>query len=249
MSAPAVPGRAWPGANYLLSRVGSADRPTLSAMMTEVPLDLGQVLYEPGQRLDHVYLPTAGIISLIVVMPDGECAETAVIGREGAAGLNASGFVDAAFTRFQVQVSGTAQRVSAAAFEDMVDASVEFCSAVSRYRDVLMRTTLQSVACNALHDVRRRCARWILQMHDRTDDGTRLPITQEFLAAMLGVKRNAVSKVARDLQRDGVIEYRRGKIAVTDRARLQEIACDCYGIIHGEIDKLLDRQVSSECDD
>ena len=217
-------------------------------MLTPVALELGQILYEPGQRLEHIYLPTAGIISLVVVMPDGQCAETAAIGCEGAAGLNASGFVDTAFTRFQVQLPGTAQRVSAAAFEDMVDASVGFCSAVSRYRDVLTRTTLQSVACNALHDVRRRCARWILQTHDRAD-GDRMPMTQEFLAAMLGVKRNAVSKVARELQAEGVIEYRRGKIAVVDRLRLQNIACDCYAIIHAEVGKLLANDHSSECDD
>ncbi|WP_255602525.1 Crp/Fnr family transcriptional regulator [Glacieibacterium megasporae] len=239
---------AWPDTNYLLSRVLAEDQPKLAQWMTTVPLELGQVLYEPGQRLEHVYLPTAGIISLIVVMPDGRCAETAAIGCEGAAGMSASGFVDTAFTRFQVQLPGSAQRVTAAAFEDMVDDSVRFCSAVSRYRDVLTRTTLQSVACNALHDVRRRCARWILLTHDRTD-GDRLPMTQEFLAAMLGVKRNAISKVARDLQAEGIVEHRRGKITVVDRDRLLSIACDCYEIIHAEVEKLLSNVLSSECDD
>lgn len=238
----------WPRANYLLSRVLDEDQPKLRRWLSEVPLELGQVLYQPGQRLDHVYLPTAGIISLVVVMPDGRCAETAAIGCEGAAGMSASGFVDTAFTRFQVQLPGAAQLVSAAAFEDMVDSSVRFCSAVSRYRDVLTRTTLQSVACNALHDVRRRCARWILMTYDRTN-GDRLPMTQEFVAAMLGVKRNAISKVARDLQSEAVIEYRRGKIAVVDRDRLQAIACDCYGIIHDEVSKLLSNVLSTECDD
>lgn len=238
----------WPYANYLLSRVLEEDQPKLVQWMSEVPLELGQVLYEPGQLLEHVYLPTAGIISLIVVMPDGRRAETAAIGCEGAAGMSASGFVDTAFTRFQVQLPGAAQRVSAAAFEEMVDSSPRFCSAVSRYRDVLTRTTLQSVACNALHDVRRRCARWILLTHDRTD-GDRLPMTQEFLAAMLGVKRNAISKVARDLQGEGVIEYRRGKITVVARDRLLAIACECYGIIHAEVAKLLSNVLSTECDD
>lgn len=238
----------WPRANYLLSRVLEEDRLKLAKWMTEVPLELGQILYEPGERLEHVYLPTAGMVSLVVVMPDGRSAETAAIGCEGAAGMSASGFVDTAFTRFQVQLPGAAQRVTAAAFEDMVDNSTGFCSAVSRYRDVLTRTTLQSVACNALHDVRRRCARWILLTHDRTE-GDRLPMTQEFLAAMLGVKRNAISKVARDLQAEGVVEHRRGKITVIDRNRLQAIACDCYGIIHAEVEKLLSNVLSTECDD
>lgn len=228
----------WPSANYLLSRVLVKDQPTLAKWMTAVPLKLGQVLYEPGERLEHVYIPTAGMVSLVVAMPDGRSVETAAIGCEGAAGMSASGFVDTAFTRFQVQLPGSAQCVTAAAFEDMIDSSPRFCSAVSRYRDVLTRTTLQSVACNALYDVRRRCARWILLTHDRTD-GDRLPMTQEFLAAMLGVKRNAISKVARDLQTEGVIEYRRGKIMVVDRNRLLTIVCDCYSIIHAEVEKLL----------
>lgn len=238
----------WPDGNYLLARVPPGERTRLAAMMTAAPLELGQVLYEPGDRLEHVYLPTAGMISLVVVMPDGSRAETAAIGREGAAGMSASGFVDQAFTCFIVQIPGAAQKVAAAAFEDMVDASIRFCTAVSRYRDVLTRTTLQAVACNALHDTRRRCARWILTAHDRTE-GDQLPITQEFLAGMLGVRRNAVSGVAREFQAHGLIEYSRGRIGVVDRDGLRRIACDCYDIIRAEVDKLSAETMSSECDD
>ena len=162
--------------------------------------------------------------------------------------MSASGFVDLAFTCYTVQIPGSAQRLTAAAFEDMVDGSTRFCSAVSRYRDVLTRTSLQAVACNALHDVMRRCARWILTTHDRIE-GDKLPITQEFLAGMLGVKRNAVSAVARELQAQGLIGYSRGKIDVLDRAGLRQVACDCYEIISGEIDKLSSGALSTECDD
>lgn len=238
----------WPDHNLLLARVLPEDQPKFVPVMTTVKLELGQVLYEPGDALEHLYLPTSGMISLVVVMPDGSRAEVAAIGREGAAGMSASGFVDRAFTCFIVQIPGSAQRVTAAAFEDMVDNSVRFCSAVSRYRDVLTRTTLQAVACNALHDVRRRAARWILTTHDRVE-GDRLPITQEFLAGMLGVKRNAVSVVARELQSQGLIEYSRGKISVTDRERLHDVACGCYDMIRAEIDKLSAETMSTECDD
>jgi CRP-like cAMP-binding protein len=238
----------WPSRNLLLARVPPEEQAALAKFMTPVVLEMGQVLYEPGQPLEHVYLPVSGMISLVVVMKDGRRAETAAIGREGAAGMSASGFVDEAFTCYVVQIPGAAQRCTAAAFEDMVDGSTRFCSAVSRYRDVLTRTTLQAVACNALHDTMHRCARWILTTHDRIE-GDKLPITQEFLAGMLGVKRNAVSVVARELQAHGLIEYSRGKITVVDRAGLLKIACDCYEIIHTEVDKLSSEKLSSECDD
>ncbi|WP_419815581.1 Crp/Fnr family transcriptional regulator [Glacieibacterium sp.] len=242
------PDSPWPSRNLLLARIAPKDQAALGKLLTPVTLEMGQVLYEPGQPLEHVYLPTSGMISLVVVMKDGRRAETGAIGREGAAGMSASGYVDEAFTCYVVQIPGAAQRCTAAAFEDLVDGSTRFCSAVSRYRDVLTRTSLQAVACNALHDTMRRCARWILTTHDRTE-GDKLPITQEFLAGMLGVKRNAVSVVARELQAQGLIEYSRGKINVIDRPGLLKIACDCYQIIHNEVDKLSSERLSSECDD
>ena len=238
----------WPSTNHLLARVPFAEQAILSRHMTTVALAAGQFLYEPGSPLDHVYLPTSGIISLVVVMSDGNQAEMATIGCEGVAGMSASGYVDAAFNRISVQISGQAQRVSAASFEDMVDTSVRFCSAVSRYRDVLTRTSLQSGACNALHSVRRRCARWILTAHDRVA-GDRLPITQEFLAAMLGVKRNAVSVVAREFQAAKLIEVHWGNLSVIDRDGIAVIACECYDIIRQEIVKLASDEPSPECND
>ena len=234
--------------NHLLARVPAAEFDALHRYLTPVTLDQGQILYEPGDRLEHVYLLTSGMISLVTVMKDGRTAETATVGREGAVAMSAGGYVDDAFVRFIVQIPGTALRTTAKGFEQMVDDSVRFCSAVSRWREVFARSALQAVACNAVHHVRERCARWIATTHDRTE-ANRLPLTQEFLAEMLGVKRNAISIVARELQAEGLIDYVRGRISVIDRPGLERAACECYGIIRGETAKLFADPLSDECDE
>jgi len=233
--------------NHLLDCVPADERARMNDRLEPVQFEAGHVLYEPGDPLTHVYLPLAGMISLVAVMADGRAAEGMTIGREGAAALSASGYVDAAFTRFVVQLPGSGYRVKAEDFEDLVDESVAFCSAVTRWREVMIRMSLQSVACNALHSVRQRLARWILTTHDRTETD-RLPLTQEFLAIMLGVKRNAVSIVARDFLEIGAIEYRRGKITVINLDLLKFESCECYARIRGEISLLFSQGPSSECE-
>lgn len=234
--------------NHLLDRVPADEREKMDARLEPVTLDLGQVLYEPGEPMTHVYFLTSGMVSLVAVMKDGRTTEAATIGREGAVGVSASGYVDPAFTRHVVQIPAAGYRAKAADFEDMIDESVSFCSSVVRWREVMLRATLQSVACNSLHDARQRCARWILTTHDRTEID-RLPLTQEFLAEMLGVKRNAVSIVARDLQAMGIIEYKRGRVTVLDRERLKDVSCECYQLVRAEISKLFSDGPSAECDD
>ena len=238
----------WPEANHLLARVPEGERRRLLPLLEPVSLARDQILYEPGDPLTHVYLPSSGMLTLVAVMADGRGVETTTVGREGAVGTSASGYVDPAFTRVVVQVPGEAHRVTAADFEDMVDGSVAFCSAIVRWREVLTRTLLQAVACNAVHGVRQRAARWILATHDRTA-ASRLPLTQEVLAEMLGVKRNAVNAVARSFQRDGLIEYSRGRVSVADRVGLEAVACECYRLIRAEVGRLASDPPSSECDD
>lgn len=234
--------------NHLLDRIPAREREKIDARLEPVNLDAGHVLYEPGDPMTHVYFPTSGMIAMIAVMKDGRTTESATVGREGAAGMSASGYVDPAFTRHVVQLPTTGYRAAAADFENMIDESVTFCSAVVRWREVLLRATLQSVACNSLHDVRQRCSRWILTTHDRTELD-QLPLTQEFLAEMLGVKRNAINIVARELQSIGLIEYKRGRVTVIDREGLREVSCECYDLIRAEITKLFNDGPSSECDD
>lgn len=238
----------WPVQNHLLARIEPKHRAKLAKSLERVELKPADILYDIGAPLTHVYFPISGMIAFLAVMNDGRAAETATIGCEGATGLSASGYEDTSFSYHVVQLPGTAYRVRRLDFEDMVDASVGFCSAVGRWREVLLRMTLQSVACNALHNVRQRCARWILATHDRSE-GQRLPLTQEFLAEMLGVKRNAINIVARDLQQQGLIEYVRGRVTILDAPRLQRVACECYGLVAGEIAKLSTGAPSAECDD
>lgn len=240
--------KGWWSANHLFARVAAADRDALFERLEPVTLAAGTTLYAPGDPLTHVYFPSSGMISLIARTSDGLSAEAATIGREGAVGMSASGYVDAAFALCAVRIPGSAFRARAADFEDMIDLSPELCSAVSRWREVMLRMTLQLVACNALHNVRQRCARWVLTTRDRFEDDT-VPLTQELLADMLGVKRNAISVVARDFQQAGLIEYKRGQIAVRDPARLQREACECYGLIAREIAKLVADPLSPECVD
>ena len=234
--------------NHLLARVPAAEFEALQRYLTPVTLDYGQVLYEPGDRLEHVYLLTSGMISLVAVMADGGTAATATIGREGAVAMSASGYIDEAFTRFVVQMPATALRATALDFAQMIDDSVRFCSAVSRWREVFARSALQAVACNAVHHVRERCARLIATTHDRTE-ANRLPLTQTFLAEMLGVKRNAISIVARELRADRLIVYVRGRISVLDRPGLERAACEYYSIIRRETAKLFADPLSDECGD
>lgn len=238
----------WWSANHLLARVAAKDRKTLFARLEPVTLISGSTLYEPGVPLTHVYFPSSGMISLIARTGDGLSAEAATIGREGAVGMSASGYVDRAFALCAVRIPGTAYRARAADFEDMIDMSPELCSAVARWREVMLRMTLQLVACNALHNVRQRCARCILTTRDRFEADT-VPLTQALLADMLGVKRNAISVVAREFQANRMIGYRRGLIDVQDPAGLTREACECYALIAREIAKLVDDPLSPECVD
>ena len=238
----------WWGSNYLFARVKPADRARILERLEPVSLAAGTTLYMPGDPLTHVYFPSSGMISLIAEDAGGRSTEASTIGREGAVGMSASGYVDAAFARCAVRIPGSAFRTPAADFEDMIDMSPELCSAVARWREVMLRMTLQLVACNALHNVRQRCARWILTTRDRFEADP-LPLTQELLADMLGVKRNAISVVAREFGAAGAIDYKRGQISVLDADALGHAACECYGLIRREVDKLANDPLSPECVD
>lgn len=224
--------------NYLLRRVEPELFRRIVGEAETIPLTVGQVLFEPGDRLTSVYFLDNGLVSMVAITEDDREVQAGTIGLEGAVGLSASGFVDTAFTRMMVQLPGQAVRVSEAQFARLNDESLEFRLGVSRYREVLTRTCIQSVACNALHSTQRRCARWILTAYEHAG-GQQLPITQSFLADMLGVKRNAVSRVARDFQQLGLIRTHWGKVEVLNPDFLGDMACECFSIIRREIAKLV----------
>ena len=220
----------WAG-NLLLSSLRPQDRALIEPHCETIAIQRGQVLYEPGEDVATAFFPIAGsMISLVLVMDDDRAIEVATIGHEGAVGGIVSSGHKPAFARMVVEISGAALCMTTDRLEDAKRRSLTLRDLFSRYADVLLAQTLQSVACNALHTIEERCSRWLLATQDRV--ATRdLPLTQEFLAELLGVQRTTVSAAAQALQRKGLIHYRRGQITIADRAGLEEAACECYAAV------------------
>jgi CRP-like cAMP-binding protein len=203
-----------------------------------VTLAVGQVLYEPGDIIRHAYFPHNTVISLVNVMEDGGSVEVGVFGREGVMGLLSALVTREAFGRYVVQTSGTASRIPFERLNEVRNTRLGLRQLIMNYGEALLAQTFQTVSCNAVHVVEARCCRWILNMHDRSDQDT-LPLTHEFLSEMLGVQRSTVSVVTRTLQTAGLIRQSRGGITITDRAGLEEATCECYGKIRRVYERLL----------
>jgi CRP-like cAMP-binding protein len=208
-------------------------------------LELRQVLFDYDQPIEHVYFPENFVGSVISIMADGTAVETATVGREGMVGLPL--FLGADRTQAQAfcQVPGEALRMEAGAFREAVGRGGQLAAMLNRYTQALFTFLAQTSACNRLHKIRERCARWLLLTHDRVGRD-RFPLTQQFLSQMLGVRRATVTEAAGSLQSAGLIDYSYGQITVTDRLGLEEAACECYAIIQREFVRLLaNREVPS----
>jgi CRP-like cAMP-binding protein len=222
--------------NLLLDALPAADLAGVMPQLEPLPLPLGMVIYEPNARIDHVYFPTDGVVSMVSSMERGT-VEVGTVGREGMVGLPILLHAKSMPTRAFVQVAGHGMRLSAAQLRDEMRASPALERLLYRYAQALFDQVAQSAACNRLHTIEERCARWILMTHDRVSTDT-LALKQEFLAEMLGVHRPAVTLAARALQRAGLITYSRGKITVLDREALESAACPCYAIAQGAFERL-----------
>jgi CRP-like cAMP-binding protein len=217
--------------NALLASLKPQDRALLEPHLEAGEIHRGDVLFEPGEDVVTTYFPIAGsMISLVLAMQDDRSIEVATIGQEGAVGGIVSAGHKPAFARMVVEIGGLALRLDTSRLEDAKRRSASLRDLFSRYADVLLAQTLQSVACNALHSIEERCSRWLLTTQDRVPTRD-LPLTQEFLAELLGVQRTTVSAAAQALQRKGLIRYRRGQITICDRAGLEEAACECYAAV------------------
>jgi CRP-like cAMP-binding protein len=203
-----------------------------------VELRQAEVLYEPGDTVQHAYFPHDSMVCLVAVLEEGASAEVAVFGREGVMGFVSSLVTRVSFGRHLVQVPGTASRIEAARLRQMVDDRPDIRHMFLRYTEALLAQTFQTVACNAVHAVEARCCRWILATLDRAERDD-LPLTHEFLGEMLGVQRPTVSLITRSLQNAGLIRQGRGVITVVDRPGLEEAACGCYGVIRTSFERLL----------
>ena len=224
--------------NRLLAALDSEDQQLLAARLTPITLEKGALLYDPGDMVDTVYFPDDCVISLMTLMESGAAIESATIGREGALGLMSAVSPRQSLSRAIVQVPGRARRISAPHLHRAWEQSALIRDLVDRHNEALFAHAIHSVACNALHSVEARFCRWLLSCHDRIDSNT-VSLTQEFLADMLGVQRTTVTVVARALQAAGLIRYRRGVVDILDRPGLEAIACECYGAVRRNYERLL----------
>ena len=224
--------------NLLLAALPSVDQGLLTPHLGHVELERGRLLYDPGDRIETVYFPHDGVISLMTLMENGAAIESATIGREGALGLSAAVSPRTSLLRAIVQTPTRGVRIGAGQLHEAWEKSPRIRELVDRHAEALFGYAIQSVACNALHSVEARFCRWLLTCHDRISTDT-IALTQEFLADMLGVQRTTVTAVARALQEKGAIRYRRGVVDIIDRSILEQLACECYGVIRRTYERLL----------
>ena len=224
--------------NRVLGPLPQGERTRLAALMTPYRSD-HEILVRAGGTIEQAWFPTSGLISVVAALRDGKRAEIATVGREGMAGLPL--FLGSRTSLYEIvaQVSGDGVRLGAEDFLREVERSSALRTRMLKYSEARLAMTGQTAACNAAHPIRARLARWLLISRDSVD-GDRFELTHEFLSTMLGAERPSVTVAAGALQRSGAITYRRGAVHVLDRSKLERTACECYGIVRGEVDRLMD---------
>jgi CRP-like cAMP-binding protein len=224
--------------NLLLASLPPESVVALMPHLRVVELPQEAVLFEAGDTIKALYFPHNGIVSILVDLTSGEMIETAMIGRDSLVGGSAAVDDDIALNRAVVQVSGIASTVEVATFRELVQQSQNLHPILARHRQFILAQAQQSAACHAVHSLEARLSRWLLRCHDLlgSDD---IPLTQEFLAEMLGVRRTSVTVVASLLQQAGFIRYRRGHIQVLDLEGLRDSACECYETVKAQGKRLL----------
>ena len=234
----AVSGGHSPSDNQLLASLPPVDLLRLTKSLQLVPMALGDMLYEPGDLLQHCYFPTTSIVSLHYVTESGASAETAGVGREGIVGVSLFMGGNTTPSSAVVQTAGFAYRLDARLLKEEFDRNGPMRTLLLRYMQALLTQVFQNAACNRHHSVEQQLCRWLLVTLDRIPSGN-LVMTQELVASMLGVRREGVTEAAGNLQRAGFISYRRGHISVVERAGLEARVCECYAVVKGELGRLL----------
>ncbi|MFN2565975.1 MAG: Crp/Fnr family transcriptional regulator [Gemmatimonadaceae bacterium] len=224
--------------NRLLAALPRAEYEHLHARMEVVRPRLQEVLYEQGGRMEHVFFPESGTMSLLAVMADDEAVEVGTVGNEGMVGVSVALGGEKSPHRVTAQIPGRTLRMPAADFRALVPPEHPLHGIVRRYVDAFMMQVSQSVACNRVHDVAQRLARWLCITHDRVRSDE-FPLTQEVIAQMLGVRRQTVSEVASEFQTAQLIEYRLGRVTVLNRAALERAACECYRTVRAHFDRMI----------
>ncbi len=236
-------------ANWLLDALPFEDYERLLPDLEPVSFAFGEVVYESGAQLGHVYFPTTSVVSLVCTTLDGATAEMGLVGKEEVVGIALFMGGDTAPNRTVVQSGGQAFRLRAKAMQHEFDRGGAFQHLLLRYTQALITQISQTAVCNRLHAMEQRLCRWLLMTHDctRSDE---LQMTQEFISNMLGVRREGVTHAASGLQNQGLISYVRGHIKILDRQGLEGLVCECYAVVKAEHDRLLarygDRRVGSD---
>jgi CRP-like cAMP-binding protein len=216
--------------NKILLSIPDSEYSSLRSHLDYVTLPNHLVLHEAGGKLEFAYFPNRGLISLVVVMKDGKTAEAGIVGNEGFTGTLAAVGLRSSPLQAVVQITGDGFRVEVGALQNILESALHLQLMLNRYALIRGMQVAQTAACNRLHDIEQRLARWLLMTQDRVDSGL-LPITHDFLATMLGTGRPTVSLAAGVLQKKKLIEYTRGAVKIVNRKKLEDSACECYGVI------------------
>ena len=218
-----------PVSNKILLSISDRDYGLLRPHLEYVSLPNHLVIHEAGGKLEFAYFLNQGLISLVVVMKNGRTAEAGIVGNEGFTGTLAAVGLSRSPFQAVVQITGDGFRVEVGALQDTLESAPHLQLMLSRYAAIRGMQVAQTAACNRLHDIGQRLARWLLMTQDRVDSES-LPITHDFLATMLGTDRPTVSLAAGVLQKKKLVEYTRGAVKIVNRKKLENAACECYGI-------------------
>ena len=224
--------------NRLLDLLAPEQLDRLRPHLTAEALELNQTLQQRGKPVESVVFPTSGMISIVATMRDGAAVEVGIAGREGMLGVQAVLGDEIALNEAMVQIPGSALRLPAGILRQEAQASAKLRAVLLRYVQVCLNAATQSAACNRAHLLEQRLARWLLTARDRASTD-RLPLTHEFIAMMLGVRRAGVTVAAQSLQSAGLIHYAHGRITIVDREGLEVAACECYEVTKREYARLL----------
>lgn len=235
--------KAFKDQNYLFHSIPSDEWERIHPHLEEVEMPLGQVLYEPGTKMSHVYFPTTSIVSLLYALENGSSAEIAIVGNEGIVGISIFMGGESTSSRAVVQSAGKGYRLKSKIIFDEFNRSGPVMHLLLRYTQALITQMSQTAVCNRHHSLDQQFCRWLLLSLDRLSSN-KLNMTQELIANMLGVRREGVTEAALKVQKAGLIEYARGKITILDRAGLEHRTCECYQVVKTEYERLLPEKIA-----
>jgi CRP-like cAMP-binding protein len=223
--------------NKVLLAMPDDEYELMRADLTHVDLPSHLSLHEPTQKIEFVYFPNRGMVSQVVVTKDGRTVEVGVVGKEGYVGAGLATGLSRSSVREVIQIAGDGFRMMGNALQRILQSAPQLRTLLNRHTGLQGMQVAQTAACNRLHDIQQRLARWLLMTQDRVDSGV-LAITHDFIATMMGTDRSTVSMAASVMQKDGIIDYARGEVKILNRRKLERSACECYGVIQQLEDEL-----------